>query len=30
MLHELDSDSTSFKSDIYTALQQAYPEPEAA
>jgi dimeric dUTPase (all-alpha-NTP-PPase superfamily) len=30
MLRELDSNSTSFKNDIYTALQQAYPEPEAA
>jgi len=30
ILNELDSCSTSFKSDIYTALQQAYPETEAA
>jgi len=30
ILKQLDSGSTSFKSDIYTALQQAYPEPEAA
>jgi dimeric dUTPase (all-alpha-NTP-PPase superfamily) len=30
ILTQLDSDTTSFKSDIYTALQQAYPEPEAA
>ncbi|NNL06321.1 MAG: dUTP diphosphatase [Gammaproteobacteria bacterium] len=30
ILHSLDSDSTSFKNDIYRALQQAYPEPAAA
>ena len=30
ILKQLDSDSTSFKSDIYTALKDAYPEPEAA
>jgi hypothetical protein len=30
ILKQLDSDSISFKSDIYNALQQAYPEPEAA
>jgi len=30
ILNQLDSNSTSFKNDIYTALQQAYPEPEAA
>ena len=30
ILNQLDSDSTSFKSDIYTALKQAYPEVEAA
>jgi len=30
ILKQLDSDTTSFKSDIYTALKDAYPEPEAA
>jgi dimeric dUTPase (all-alpha-NTP-PPase superfamily) len=30
ILKQLDSDSISFKSDIYNALEQAYPEPEAA
>ena len=30
ILVQLDSDSQSFKSDIYAALVQAYPEPEAA
>ena len=30
ILKQLDSDSISFKSDIYNALQHAYPEPEAA
>jgi len=30
ILKQLDSDSISFKNDIYNALQQAYPEPEAA
>jgi len=30
ILNQLDSDSTSFKNDIYTALKQAYPEVEAA
>lgn len=30
ILQALNSDSTTFKNDIYTALQQAYPEPEAA
>jgi dimeric dUTPase (all-alpha-NTP-PPase superfamily) len=30
ILNQLDSDSTSFKSDIYHALEQAHPEPEAA
>ena len=30
ILHQLDSNSTSFKTDVYNALQQAYPETEAA
>ena len=30
ILERLDSDATSFKSDIYEALRDAYPEPEAA
>ena len=30
ILKKLDSDSISFKSDIYNALEQAYPEPAAA
>jgi hypothetical protein len=30
ILNRLDSDSISFKNDIYNALEQAYPEPEAA
>jgi dimeric dUTPase (all-alpha-NTP-PPase superfamily) len=30
ILDQLDSNSTSFKSDIYRALEQAYPETEAA
>ena len=30
ILKSLDSDSVSFKSEIYDALAQAYPEPEAA
>jgi len=30
MLNELDSDSESFKSDVYTALKRAYDESEAA
>jgi dimeric dUTPase (all-alpha-NTP-PPase superfamily) len=30
ILHRLDSDSASFKNDIYRALQQAYPEPALA
>ena len=30
ILERLDSDAASFRRDIYEALQQAYPEPEAA
>ena len=30
ILNRLDSNSTTFKNDIYTALEQAYPEVEAA
>ena len=30
ILQRLDSDSASFKNDIYRALQQAYPEPALA
>jgi len=30
ILDQLDSDSTTFRSDIYHALEQAYPETEAA
>ena len=30
ILHRLDSDSASYKNDIYRALQQAYPEPAVA
>lgn len=30
ILVQLDSDSTSFRNDIYTALKQAYPQVEAA
>ena len=30
ILHQLDSNSASFKTDVYNALQQAYPETEAA
>ncbi len=30
ILNRLDSNSTTFKNDIYTALKQAYPEVEAA
>jgi dimeric dUTPase (all-alpha-NTP-PPase superfamily) len=30
ILEQLDSDSASFKRDIYQALEQAYPEPAAA
>ena len=30
ILQQLDSNSASFRIDVYTALQQAYPEPVAA